>query len=91
MSRGIDKYNNVDKHNIEFNSNNNRVKDNRECGILYIECWIFIGMSRSNASNRNIWWNDNIKVNKCNKDRDNDDKYKSNNIINSSKLINWSL
>ena len=52
---------------------------------------MFIGMIRGNASNRNIWWNDNIKVNKCNKDRDNDDKYKSNNIINSSKLINWSL
>lgn len=40
MSVGVDKYNNdVNKHNIEYNSNNNnRVKDNRECGILYIEC-----------------------------------------------------
>lgn len=40
MSGGVDKYNNdVNKHNIEYNSNNNnRVKDNRECGILYIEC-----------------------------------------------------
>lgn len=31
----------------------------------------FISMNGDNASNRNIWWNDNIKVNKCNKDRDN--------------------
>ena len=32
-----------------------------------------------------------IKVSKCNKDRDNDNNYKSNNVINSSKLINGSL
>ena len=40
VSGDVDKYNNnVDKHNIECNSNNNnRVKDNRECGILDIEC-----------------------------------------------------
>ena len=43
---GVDKYNNdVNKHNIECNSNNNIVKDNRECGILDIECWMFIGVS----------------------------------------------
>ena len=33
----------------------------------------------------------NIKVSKCNKDRDNDNNYESNNVINSSKLINWGL
>lgn len=39
VSRSVDKYNNdVNKHNIKCNSNNNRVKDNRECGILDIEC-----------------------------------------------------
>lgn len=46
MSGGVDKYNNnVDKHNIECNSNNNRVKEDREYGILNIECWMFIGVS----------------------------------------------
>lgn len=39
MSGGVDKYNNdVNKHNIKCNSNNNRVKENRESGILDIEC-----------------------------------------------------
>lgn len=39
MSRGVDKYNNdINKYNIEYNSNNNRVKENIECGILDIEC-----------------------------------------------------
>ena len=52
---------------------------------------IFIGVSGCNASNRNIWWNDNIKIIKYNKDRDNDNKYKSNNVVDSSKLINGSL
>ena len=38
ISGGIDKYNNdINKYNIECNSNN-RVKDNRECGILDIKC-----------------------------------------------------
>ena len=39
VSVGVDKYNNnIDKHNIECNSNNNnRVKENREHVILDIE------------------------------------------------------
>ena len=41
---GVDKYNNdINKYNIECN--NNRVKENRECEILDIECWMFIGVS----------------------------------------------
>ena len=32
-----------------------------------------------------------IKVSKCNKDRDNDNNYESNNVVDSSKLINRSL
>lgn len=35
---------------MECNSNN-RVKENRECGILDIKCWMFIGVSDCNTSN----------------------------------------
>ena len=42
---GVDEYNNdINKYNIECN--NNRVKENRECGILDIEYLMFIGVSR---------------------------------------------
>ena len=43
---GVDEYNNdINKYNIECNSN--RVKENRECGILDIEYRMFIGVSGS--------------------------------------------
>ena len=42
---GVDEYNNdINKYNIECN--NDRVKENREYGILDIEYRMFIGVSR---------------------------------------------
>jgi hypothetical protein len=38
VSRGVDKYNNdINKYNIECNSNNNRVKEKREKRIEDVE------------------------------------------------------
>ena len=70
----------IDKGYDNENDDNNKMRKRH-----------FIGVSRGNANNRNIWWNDNIKVSKCNKDRDNNNNYESNKVINSSKLINRSL
>ena len=73
----------IDKGDNNENENKNDDDDNNKMRKRH-----FIGVSGGDASNRNIWWNDNIEVSKCNKDRDNDNNYKSNNVINSSKLIN---
>lgn len=78
MGNNYDVY--IDKGDNNENDDNNKMRKRH-----------FIGVSGGNASNR-IYDEMiilKIKVSKCDKDRDNN--YESNNVVNNSKLINRSL